>query len=217
MVSGQWAEGRYTTRFEDVWSERHRLPAISFSSWAGAALAVLEFFHVRDRVVLCPSNSYMAVPLVTRRAGGRVKFVDCRKDDLCMAAGALREAIDRYHPRLAWVVHIGGHLAFDIEEIAQHCAEKGVVLVEDCAHAHGASWNGRQPASWGAAGIYSFYATKRISTGEGGMLVTANPGECFASAGLRGKVASASVGRPLASLGTSLRDASPLTPASAPM
>jgi len=49
------------------------------------------------------------------------------------------------------------------------------VLLEDCAHAHGASWNGRRAGTWGEAGIWSFAATKTISTGEGGMLVSPNP------------------------------------------
>jgi len=47
-----------------------------------------------------------------------------------------------------------------------------VILLEDCAHAHGADWNGRRPGSWGDAGVWSFYATKTVSTGEGGMLVS---------------------------------------------
>jgi dTDP-4-amino-4,6-dideoxygalactose transaminase len=46
------------------------------------------------------------------------------------------------------------------------------VLIEDCAHAHGADWHGRRPGTWGDAGVWSFYATKTISTGEGGMLVS---------------------------------------------
>ena len=47
-------------------------------------------------------------------------------------------------------------------------------MLEDCAHADGAEWNGRKPGSWGEAGIYSMYATKTISTGEGGILVSTN-------------------------------------------
>src|SRR3712207_7255982 len=70
------------------------------------------------------------------------------------------------------LVHIGGHIAFEIEQIAAYCRDHGIFLIEDCAHAHGASWNGRRPGSWGDAGVYSFYATKTVSTGEGGMLVT---------------------------------------------
>ena len=52
------------------------------------------------------------------------------------------------------------------------CRAAGVFLVEDCAHAHGASWYGRRAGTFGDAGAWSFYATKTISTGEGAMLVT---------------------------------------------
>ena len=51
-------------------------------------------------------------------------------------------------------------------------AVEGILLLEDCAHAHGASWNGRRAGTWGDAGVWSFAATKTISTGEGGMLVS---------------------------------------------
>ena len=68
--------------------------------------------------------------------------------------------------------HIGGHIAFEVERIADYCRAEGIFLLEDCAHAHGASWDERRAGSWGDAGAYSFYATKTISTGEGGMLVS---------------------------------------------
>jgi dTDP-4-amino-4,6-dideoxygalactose transaminase len=63
-------------------------------------------------------------------------------------------------------------VAFEVREIAALCAAEGVFLVEDCAHAHGARWHGRRPGTWGDAGVYSFYATKTVSTGEGGALVS---------------------------------------------
>ena len=69
-------------------------------------------------------------------------------------------------------MHIGGHIAFDVERIAELCRSEGIFLIEDCAHAHGAGWNGSRPGSWGDAGVWSFYATKSVSTGEGGMLVS---------------------------------------------
>ena len=70
------------------------------------------------------------------------------------------------------MVHVGGHIAFRIDDIASLCRAEGVFLLEDCAHAHGATFAGRQAGTWGDAGAYSFYATKTISTGEGGMLVS---------------------------------------------
>ena len=170
----QWSEGKFTKLFEEKWSEHNQLSSVAFSSWAGAALAVLEFFNVSTRTVLCPSNTFMATPLSVIKAGGNVEFVDCNKEDLCLSLDDLRKKIDIFRPVAVWVVHIGGHIAFQIKEIASLCREKGVILIEDCAHAHGASWDGKRAGTWGDAGIYSFYATKTISTGEGGMLVTKN-------------------------------------------
>ena len=79
---------------------------------------------------------------------------------------------EKHKPRAAFLVHIGGHLAFEVEEIAHYCSENGIFLIEDCAHAHGAEWNGRKPGTYGDAGVYSLYATKTITTGEGGVLVS---------------------------------------------
>ena len=81
---------------------------------------------------------------------------------------------ERLTPRAAILVHIGGHIAFETERIADYCRANGIFLLEDCAHAHGADWNGRRPGTFGDAGAYSLYATKTISTGEGGLLVSAD-------------------------------------------
>lgn len=170
----QWSEGNFTNMFEEKWSNYSGCESVAFSSWAGAALAALEFFDIKDKTVLCPSNTFMATPLVAAKLGNRVEFVDCNREDLCLSYEDLKIKIEKYNPAAVWVVHIGGHIAFDIEKIARLCQEKGIILLEDCAHAHGASWNGKKPGTWGDAGIYSFYATKTISTGEGGMLVTKN-------------------------------------------
>lgn len=170
----QWSEGKYTKLFEEKWSKYTASESVAFSSWAGAALSALEYFNIKGETVLCPSNTFMATPLSILKAGGIVEFVDCNKDDLCMSLEDLKLRIDRYKPAAIWVVHIGGHIAFQIEKIAELCRQKGILLLEDCAHAHGASWNGKKAGSWGDAGVYSFYATKTISTGEGGMLVTRN-------------------------------------------
>ena len=172
--SNKWSESKFTQLFEEKWSNYNGADSVTFSSWSGAALAALEFFNVKGKTVLCPSNTFMATPLSVIKAGGNVEFVDCNKDDLCMSVQDLRAKMDIYNPTAVMVVHIGGHIAFQIDEIAKICRDKGVALIEDCAHAHGASWNGKRAGAWGDAGIYSFYATKTISTGEGGILVSRN-------------------------------------------
>lgn len=172
IESERWSEGELTTSFESAWGEWNGLGAVAFSSWTGAALAALEFAGVRNETVLCPSNTFPASPLAIQHAGGRVEFVDCNREDLCVSFADFEAKARVHHPRAAMLVHIGGHIAFDVEEIAAFCGEEGIFLIEDCAHAHGAAWDGRRPGSWGDAGVWSFAPTKTISTGEGGMLVS---------------------------------------------
>jgi perosamine synthetase len=172
LDSERWSEGEMVTRFEAAWETQGDAPAVAFSSWAGGALAALQFAGVRGDTVLCPSNTFMATPLAALGAGADVQFVDCNREDLCMSFADFEEKAERHRPRAAFLVHIGGHIAFDTAQIADYCAQRGIFLIEDCAHAHGASWNDRKPGTYGDVGIYSLYATKTISTGEGGVLVS---------------------------------------------
>jgi dTDP-4-amino-4,6-dideoxygalactose transaminase len=138
-------------------------------------MAALHFAEVQGETVLCPSNTFMATPLAAIRAGAEVQFVDCNREDLCMSFEDFERKAQLHKPKAAILVHIGGHIAFDSERIAAYCADNGIFLIEDCAHAAGASWNGRRPGSYGDVGVYSLYATKTISTGEGGVLVSRRP------------------------------------------
>jgi perosamine synthetase len=175
FASQRWSDGEMTRRFEAAWQEWNGLPAVATSGWTGAAMAALAFAEVAGQRVICPSNTFMATPLAIQAAGAEVVFADCRRDDLCMSFDSFQQAAERTRPRAAVLVHIGGHIAFDSDRIAAYCRDHGIFLIEDCAHAHGAVWNGRRPGTWGDAGLWSFYATKTISTGEGGMLVARDP------------------------------------------
>jgi dTDP-4-amino-4,6-dideoxygalactose transaminase len=172
LDSEQWTEGDMTRRFEAAWGAWNGAGAVATSGWSGAALAALEFAEVRGATVLCPSNTFMATPLAALAAGASVQFVDCNREDLCMSFADFERKVAEHRPKAAFLVHIGGHIAFDVERIAELCRAEGIFLIEDCAHAHGARWHDRRPGTWGDAGAWSFYATKTVSTGEGGVLVS---------------------------------------------
>jgi dTDP-4-amino-4,6-dideoxygalactose transaminase len=170
--SGRWSEGELTKGFEAAWAQHNGLGAVATASWSGGALAALEWAGVRGRTVVVPSNTFAATPLAVRAAGATPVFGDCRRDDLCLSLAEVERLVDLHDPAAVFLVHIGGHIAFDAPAIAELCASRDIKLIEDCAHAHGAVWNDRRPGSFGDAGIYSLYATKTISTGEGGILVS---------------------------------------------
>jgi hypothetical protein len=175
IAAERWSEGPMTELFEAAWTGWNELGSVAFGSWTGGALAALDFAGVGGERVLCPSNTFMATPLAIQRAGAIPVFVDCNREDLCMQLDDFVRKAEAHSPKAAVLVHIGGHIAFDSEPIAEYCRDNGIFLIEDCAHAHGAAFNGTRPGGFGDAGVYSFYATKTVSTGEGGMLVSRHP------------------------------------------
>ena len=69
-------------------------------------------------------------------------------------------------------MHIGGHIAFDVERIADYCRDRGIFLSRTAPTRTAPVARPPRPGTWGDAGVYSLYATKTISTGEGGVLVS---------------------------------------------
>lgn len=171
--SNFWSEGPVMRRFEDAFAEFAGLPGKAVCNCGAGLLACMEYAGVRGGKVIVPSNTFRATALAARMAGAEVVYADCNRDDLCLSLEDLKRKWTS-DVKAVVVVHIGGHIAFEIEAIADFCNERGVALIEDCAHCHGADWNGRAGGSWGLAGVYSFYATKTMPLGEGGIVVSKN-------------------------------------------
>lgn len=171
--SNFWSEGKMLRTFEEKFGEYVKLDSKAVSSGGAGLLAILDYIDVSGKDVLVPSNTFWADARAVKLAGGRPVYVDCNRDDLCMSFEDMKVKITE-NTKAVIVVHIGGHIAFQIEEIAAFCRERGVYLVEDCAHVHGAWWNGKTGGHYGFAGAYSFYATKTMPLGDGGMVVSKN-------------------------------------------
>lgn len=171
--SNFWSEGKMLRTFEERFGEYIKLGAKAVSSGGAALLAILDYIDVKGKDVLVPSNTFWADARAVKMAGGNPIYVDCNRNDLCMSYEDMKAKITE-NTKAVIVVHIGGHIAFQIEEMASFCREKGIYLVEDCAHVHGAWWNGKTGGHYGFAGAYSFYATKTMPLGDGGMIVSKN-------------------------------------------
>ena len=125
LDADRWSEGTLTVEFEEAWARWNGLEGVAFNGWTGAALAALTWARVAGETVLCPSNTFMATPLVALQAGARVEFVDCNREDLCMSFEDLERKVRQHRPRAVFLVHIGGHLAFDVDLIAELCRSEG--------------------------------------------------------------------------------------------
>ena len=171
--SNFWSEGKMQRTFEEKFGEYVKLGARAVSSGGAGLLAILEDVDVHGKDVIVPANTFWADARAVQLAGGNVIFADCNKEDLCLSLEDLKKKVTA-NTKAVIVVHIGGHLAFEIEKIAQYCEEKGIALIEDCAHVHGGWWKGKTGGHYGLAGAYSFYATKTMPLGDGGMVVSKN-------------------------------------------
>lgn len=172
--SGFWSDGGLTKKFEEKFAEFTALYSAAISSGGTGLLAILDYVDVRGHDVLLPSNTFWATAMAVKKAGGNPVYVDCNRYDLCMSYEDMLLKLTQ-NTKAVVIVHIGGHIAFEIEKIATYCDENSIALIEDCAHAHGAEYHGKSAGSWGVAGSYSFYATKTMPTGEGGMVVSKDP------------------------------------------
>ena len=144
---------------------------MAVSSGTAALEIILRSVGVAGRDVVVPANTFFATAEAALRAGGRPVFADIDPMTFALSPQTLLAALT---PRTGavLVVHIGGLITPHVDELRTICAERGIALVEDAAHAHGASYDGRPAGSFGAAAGFSFFPTKVVTCGEGGMILT---------------------------------------------
>ena len=172
LSTGQLTLGPIGRELEEDFATRHKAKhAIAVSSGTSALEIILRAIGVEGREVLVPTNTFFATAAAAAHAGARVRFVDC---DPATRSFDLADVERKVGPDTAAVVavHIGGLISPAMPALAKLCDDKGIKLVEDAAHAHGSALDGRPAGTFGVAGSFSFYPTKVIAGGEGGMIVT---------------------------------------------
>jgi dTDP-4-amino-4,6-dideoxygalactose transaminase len=146
--------------------------AVLTSSGTAALWMSLKAFGVKsDDEVLVPSHTAFPTVEAVCFAGAVPVFVDI--DDSSYTVN-LTDAATKVSARTVGFVpvHLYGHPA-NLDGIRQLCAERSLWLLEDCAQAHGAAWQGRKVGTFGRAGVFSFYPSKNLTVmGDGGLLVT---------------------------------------------
>ncbi len=172
LATGYVAQGENVQEFEETFARyvgvKH---AVAVSSGGAAIEVAMRLLGVRDRDVLVPTNTFAATATGVLLAGGRVRLTDADPETFGVSLAALQAAVTPATVGVI-VVHIGGIITPEIEAIRNWCDERGLWLFEDAAHAHGSSLNGKMAGQFGRAAAFSFYSTKVITSGEGGMLVT---------------------------------------------
>jgi perosamine synthetase len=184
LRTGALTLGPYTRQFEAAFAAAHSGPAgnesqvpraVAVSSGTASLEIILRSIGVAGRDVVVPANTFFATAEAAIRAGGRPVFADIDPQTFALSPQTVIAALT---PGTAAVVlvHIGGLISPDAAALRRVCDERGIALVEDAAHAHGSTYRGQPAGSFGTAAGFSFFPTKVVTSGEGGMIITADAG-----------------------------------------
>jgi len=176
MRSGMLAMGPEVAAFEAEFSAlvegRHCIAVNSGTSALHLSL-IAAGIGPGDEVIV-PSFSFAATANAVGLVGATPVFVDIEPDYFAIDPAAVEAAITP-RTRAIMPVHLYGHPA-DLVALSAIAEARGLLLIEDAAQAHAAAVNGIPVGAWGAAASFSFYPTKNMTSGEGGLVSTADEG-----------------------------------------
>src|SRR5256885_2531167 len=173
ILNGMLAMGPRVARFEQEFANYCGTKyGVAFPSCTSALEAALIALGVSPGdEVLVPVETFIATGMAVSLTGARPVFTEIRAKTFSMD---FEDAWSRVTERTrgAIVVHFGGIIAPELPAFIERLRASGRFVIEDAAHAPGAESQGKRAGSFGDAGCFSFYPTKIITTGEGGMLTT---------------------------------------------
>lgn len=176
VVSGGWLSmGEKIANFESEFGcflgDKTMCSAVS-NGTAALHMALIALDVGVDDEVIIPSLTFIADANVVNLVGAKPVLADSDTlDNWNVSLDSIKKAITN-KTKAVIVVHYAGYPCKDIEQISEFCKENGISLIEDVAHAPGASIDNRKCGTFGDIGCFSFFSNKNLSIGEGGMVST---------------------------------------------
>ena len=169
LKSTYWSGGKNIKNIEEKFSEIYSMNAISCSS-GGIALEIIAKVFKNIKKIGVQSNTYFASILPWINRNTEIVLIGTKDKSLTPSLELVKEVLNKGVDAIV-LTHIGGYPIPDIKEIQTYCRKNNTLLIEDCAHAPLTTINDRLVGSFGDASILSFFPTKPIPAGEGGMLL----------------------------------------------
>lgn len=145
--------------------------AIAMNSCTSALEAALTFYNIQNKEVIIPAQTFIATGMAVHLSGGIPVYAEINENDLSLDLNDIKNKITNKTAGVI-IVHMAGYISSDIFELKKYCVENNLFLIEDAAHTPGAEINNCKAGNIGDIGCFSFYPTKIITAGEGGMLTT---------------------------------------------
>lgn len=160
--------GRFETAYARFLNVQHAVTTTNGTAALHLAVASLGI-GAGDEVIM-PDLTIISCPLAVMYTGATPVFVDVDPVTFTIDPALIETKITK-RTRAIMVVHLYGHPC-DMDPVMAIAKKHKLAVIEDAAEAHGAAYKGKRVGSIGTIGIFSFYANKIVTTGEGGMVVT---------------------------------------------
>jgi len=168
---GYLTMGKYCKQFENGFAEyQDNKYAISCNSGTAALEMICRSMNIDGKEVILPTNTFIATANAIINAGGTPVFADIKDDMQLDPEDVIRKITN--NTKAVMTVHIGGYVSPNIVDLVSICKDNNILLFEDAAQAHGTYYNGKMAGTFGIGGGFSFFSTKVMTTGEGGMVST---------------------------------------------
>ena len=182
--SGIFAEGPWNNKLsefvKDLTMANYAIATNSNGTGITALLVIYKHYFNRNKALI-QNNTMYGVKTMIHTGGLNLKgYIPCQIKTLMPSLKDVKDSLAKFsksekNSLVIVLSHIGGIINPDIEAIASLCKNENIILIEDCAHSFGATLDEHHSGLFGNAGVYSFYATKAIPVGEGGIIVTKIP------------------------------------------
>ena len=172
IKSGWLTHGRNSLKFEKLFCNytKSKYSTTVSNCTSGLHLACMAIGLKKGDEVIVPAQTHTATAHAAELTGAKVIFGDVDPLSGNILFSEIKKKVSK-KTKCIIIVHMAGY-ACDMDNIYNFCKKNKIKLIEDCAHAVGTKYKNKHVGNFGVCGVFSFYPTKQITTGEGGILIT---------------------------------------------
>jgi len=168
------SEGNFVKKFEKNYAKFIKSNySLAVSSGTAALEIAFRAVNPSCKKIIIPTNTFFGTAAAVTRSNSPIELCDIENDTFGICPFELEKKINK-NTGAVCIVHVGGIISSYVKEIIEICNFYNVPLIEDAAHAHGSYYKNYRAGTIGDIGCFSFFPTKVMTTGEGGMITTNN-------------------------------------------
>jgi perosamine synthetase len=172
LDTGMFIQGKHVSQFEKEFANYCGTKyAVATSSGAASLEVALRATGIENKKFLVPTQTFVASVSAIIRSNNIPIITDIDYDTQCLNLDIIKANMSDDLAGIMWV-HMAGVIPSDYFEIKKYCDENNLIIIEDASHAVGSSVDNIKAGNLGLAGCFSLFATKIVTSGEGGMITT---------------------------------------------